>query len=187
MSSMNGFFIRKVTDDAITAVRAKFSSAEIKTNSEFIRVLNAPLREQDLMELSLLLETDVIWLMYQSVVDAFEYYHWRAGILLRALVYGCYIQERTWERVEGQPEVWEQAIFFDPDDLALLLEDDEEDEEDKLSDAEKQRLEQFWQAGELVVGEFVPILSAQTCTFQIATYYRFPGWDFEPSGDERHG
>ncbi len=176
MSSMNGFFVRKVTEDAIAAVRAKFPSAEIETNAEFIRVLKATRREQDLLELSLGLDTDVMWLGYHSITDEFEYYHWRTGKLVRALGYGL-DQDRTWERIQGQPEAWDRPYFFAPEELTFLLDDDEDDEEDKLSAEEKQRLEQFWQAGELVVGENAPILAAQSCAFHIATYYRFPGWD----------
>src|SRR5258708_31103695 len=173
MGSMNAFFVRKVTDDAISAVGAMFSSAEIKTNSEFIGVtldIYAKTPEQNLMELSSRLETDVMWLGCQSVVDCFEYYHWQAGKLLRTLVYGCYTQERSWERIEGQPEAWEQAAFFDPGFLAFILEDEESDEE-------KQRLEQFWQTGELVLGRMEPYLSARNCAHHVAAYYRFPGWD----------
>jgi hypothetical protein len=174
---LKAFFVRKVTDDATSAVRAMFSSAEIKTNSQFISVkLDTYGKEQALMELSARLETDVKWLVYQSVTDAFEYYHWRAGTLLRALVYGCYT-DRVWERIEGQPETWERQAFFDPEDLALYLEDDEDESEDNLSAEEKLRLEQFWQAGELVTGEIVPVLGAQRCAFHIAAYYQFPGWE----------
>jgi len=182
MSLMKDLFVRKVTDDAITAIRAKFSSAEIKTNSEYIRVLNTPLLERDLMELSLHLETDVMWLGYWSMADALEYYHWQAGELVRALGYGIY-QDRTWERIEGQPEAWERGFFFDPEELAFLLDDFEDDEEDRLNEEEKQRLQQFWHAGELVIGENVPILGAQRCAFYIAAYYQFPGWDSERPGE----
>lgn len=178
MGSMNDFFIRKITHEAINAVRATFSPAEVITNSEYIRVLDATLQEKELAELSLQLETDVIWLSYHSITDWFEYYHWQAGKLVRALGYGLY-KERTWERIEGLSEAWEREFFFDPDDLALLVDDDEDDEEDKLSDQEKQRLEQFWQTGELVIGEHIPVLSAQRCAFYIANYYQFPGREFE--------
>lgn len=175
MGSMNDFFVRKVTDDAITAVHAKFSLAEVMTNSEYIRVLQATLQEQELMELSLRLETDVMWLSYHSITDWFEYYHWHTGKLVRALVYA----EITWEHVEGQSEAWERQFFFTPDRLAFHLDDEEEDEEDKLSEEEKQRLEQFWQTSELVRGEHIPIFGVQRCAFYVATYYRFPGWEFE--------
>lgn len=173
MSSMYDFFVQKVNDIAISDVRGMFPSAELITNAEFIRVrlgIYAP--EQALMGLSLRLETDVMWLSYHSVVDWFEYYHWKDGILLRALVYGRTV-ERAWERIEGEPEAWERQVFFDPDDLASLLEWSDEDE----TEEEKQQLREFWQHGELVLDRMEPFLSAQSCAFDIATYYRFPGWD----------
>lgn len=182
MGSLKVLYVRRVTDDARSAILAMFPAAVVTNNSVFISaVLDSHEKppEHDLMVLSARLETDVMWLGFQSVVDVFEYYHWSTGTLLRALVYGCYRQERTWERIEGQPEAWEQAAFFDPEDLALLLNDEDIDDEDKLSGEEKQRLEQFWQAGELVAGETEPVLSARGCALNIATYYQFPGWNFE--------
>jgi len=86
-----------------------------------------------------------MWLSYNNGVGWFEYYHWRAGTL-------------------------ERAVFFDPEFLSSLLEDEESDEE-------KQRLEQIWQNGELVIGEMAPYLDGQSEAFDVATYYRFPGWD----------
>jgi hypothetical protein len=171
MGTLNSFYVQKVTEDAISTVRGMFSSAEITTTAEYIGVIlgnHADTPEQVLMQLSSRLETDVMWLSFQSVVDAFEYYHWRGGALLRALVYGYSIQERTWERIEGQSEGWEQAAFFDPETLAFILEDEENDEE-------KRRLEQFWQTGELVLGRMEPYLSAKECARHVVTYYRFSG------------
>lgn len=185
MGTLNAFYVRKVTDDADSAIRALFPSAVMTSNSQFIGVVldnQAETPVHELMALSARLETDVMWLSFQSVVDAFEYYRWNSGVLLRALVYGCYTQERTWERIEGQPEAWEQAAFFDPEDLALLLDDEDDDDEDRLSDAEKQRLERFWQAGELIVGETIPILGAKRCALHVATHYQLPGWNLERAG-----
>jgi hypothetical protein len=177
MSGINQCFVRNVTDEAIAAVRAMFPSSELETNAEFTRVLTATLLEQALRELSARLQTDVMWIAYQSVTDFFEYYHWRAGDLFRALVYGHYV-ERTWERVEGQAEAWEREYFFAPQELAAMIEDEQDlDEQDRWSEAEIQRLKEFWQAGELVAGERMPMLGAQRCAFHLATYYRFPGWD----------
>jgi len=184
MPSMNAFFVQKVTDDAIAAVRANFSSSEIITNSEFMHVVGATLQQQALMDLSVQFNTDVMWLSYHSVSGGFAYYHWRTGTLLRALVYSN-IEDHTWELVEGQAEDWEQQFFFTAENLADELDDEEDDEEDKLSDEEKQRIERFWQAGQLVVGEHIPSLGAQSCAFHIATYYRFPGWDFEEPHERR--
>jgi len=71
--------------------------------------------ERDLAELSLRFGTDVLWLSFQSTVDAFQFYHWRNGEHLRTLVYGCFDKEHTWERTEGNPESWERAVFFNPE------------------------------------------------------------------------
>lgn len=182
MASMNMFFVREVTDDAIAAVRAMFPADEMMTNSEFIRlrlIVFTKNPEQELMELSSRLKTDVWWLRYHSISGVFGYYHWRLGVLLRAIVRG-HIEDRTWERVEGQPEPWEQALFFNPETLADLLEDEDnylDDDEEEDIDEYKRQLEAFYQKGELVIGRMEPYISAQSCTFDIATYYRFPGWD----------
>jgi hypothetical protein len=57
-------------------------------------------------------DSDVIWLSFQSVVDAFGYAHWRSGVCLRELVYGYEKEERTWERVHGEAEPWEREALF---------------------------------------------------------------------------
>lgn len=173
MGTLNTFYVRKVTDDVISAVRIAFSSAETTTTAEFIGVMLsscASVPELDLVALSLRFETDVIWLSFQSVVDAFEYYHWHTGTQLRALVYGSSDQERIWERIEGQPEEWEKSAFFDRKNLAFLLEDEESDEE-------RRRLEKFWQIGELVIGRTEPYLNARECARHVVAYYQLPGWE----------
>jgi hypothetical protein len=57
-------------------------------------------------QLSRELATDVLWLSVQPAVDAFEYVHYKAGSVLRVLVYGC-TEERVWEAIEGAPQPWE--------------------------------------------------------------------------------
>jgi hypothetical protein len=129
MGTLNAIYVRGASEAVIPIVSAAFPSAEIETDpvSPFIDVVlagddwQAP--ESDLLALSLTLDTDVIWLSFQSVTDTFDFIHWYAGKLLRVLVYGLYA-ERTWERIEGRPEPWEQATFFDPEFLADLLEDE---------------------------------------------------------------
>ncbi len=74
----------------------------------------------DLAKLSTEFGTDVIWLSFQSVVDAFQFRHWRAGTLVRSLVFGCYgDEERTWTEADGEPEPWEREAFFDPKTLKI--------------------------------------------------------------------
>jgi hypothetical protein len=180
MATFNGFYIRGCT--ALIAVRAEFPTAEIQSSAEFISAIVSDDRVPApiLTRLSSTFHTDVFWLRFQSVVDAFEYYHWFDGTLVRALVYGC-MQERIWERIEGTPEPWEQAAFFDTEFLADLLEDLREDEADGFitpeeCEAECRALEHFWQSGELQIGRSEPYLSSRTCAREAALYYGFPGW-----------
>ena len=123
----------------------------------------------DLAGLSADLATDVIWLSFQSVVDAFEFHHWRAGTILRALVFGCYEEERTWERVEGEAEAWEREAFFDPKALRHPL-------EYAKTDDEKRELERIWRDAELLPGRTEPSIDARESARKAAEHYHFPGW-----------
>lgn len=181
MATFNSFYIRDSA--ALPIVRAEFPTAEIEASAEFTSAMVSDDRVPApiLIRLSSSLRTDVFWLSFQSVVDAFEYYHWYDGTLVRALVYGCETQERTWERIEGTPEPWEQAAFFDTELLADLLEDLQADEADGFitpeeCEAECRALEYFWQVGELQIGRMEPYVSAQAAARAVALYYRFPGW-----------
>src|SRR4051812_6214750 len=110
MGTLNAFYLRPTTDtgEIANAVRVKLPKAEVVANAYFYGVTMPPETfkppERDLMTLSSQLQTDVIWLSFHSVVDAFQFHHWRAGEHLRSLVYGCFTVERTWERAEGKPE-----------------------------------------------------------------------------------
>ena len=124
--------------------------------------------EQRLAALSARLHTDVIWLAFQSVVDAFEYHHWRDGALLRSLVYGFREAERTWERVEGTPEPWEAEILFgDPEDLRAALESAE-------SATERADVERAWRERRPAVGSPYPMLDARDCGIRVHEHYDFP-------------
>jgi hypothetical protein len=67
-----------------------------------------------LAEISRALDTDVLWLSFQSTVDAFEYAHWKSSVLVRDLQYGCHKEERTWEEWSGTPERWEATARIHP-------------------------------------------------------------------------
>src|SRR5262249_32164524 len=72
------------------AIPAKFRHAKVQagTRSEesYCRTMNMWPPKRELMELSLRLKTDVLWLSFQSVVDAFQFHHWQSGNHLRSLV-----------------------------------------------------------------------------------------------------
>lgn len=89
------------------ATEPAFSFAEIPWND-----FQAP--SQLIEDLSRDLQTDVLWLAFQSVVDAFAFEHWRNGICGRRLIFGCFDAERTWEQIEGDAEAWESEALESP-------------------------------------------------------------------------
>jgi hypothetical protein len=105
------------------------------------------------LEISKDFATDVFWLSFQSVVDAFQFHHWKEGVAVRSFVYGCFVEERIWERVEGYCEPWEKTVFFDPKEL-----------------------ERIWREEEIAIGSAEPGMDARECAWKIAEYYEFPGW-----------
>src|SRR5688572_25411670 len=151
MGTRNAFYVKAPTGDnaASSAIRVKFPAAQMDSSPHFIGVrmaddaFEAP--ERDLAELSSQLSTDVIWLGLQSAVDAFQFHHWQAGKHLRSLVFGCFAEERTWERIEGEPEPWERDVFFDRRDLEMSL-------KYANAEAEKRELERIWREAELLPG-----------------------------------
>lgn len=160
MGTLNAFYVRAGEDDTAiaTAIRAKFRTAEIEAGTPFWGVtlpeeaFEVP--ERDLAELSSHLKTDIIWLGFQSVVDAFQFHRWQSGKKLRALVYGCFTEERTWEHAEGTPEPWEKDVFFNPEELDRRL--------DFLdSDDEKRELQRIWEKAQIDSGNIEPSLDAR--------------------------
>jgi hypothetical protein len=175
MGTWNVLYIRSNGDSTVAAVRKLFPDAELKSGRDFIGVTlpaddyGSPTCDPD--KLSSEFGTDVIWLMFQSVVDAFQFRHWRAGALVRSLVFGCYgDEERMWTEADGQPEPWERAAFFDPKDLQHPL-------EFAQSDEEKRELERIWREAELLPDRLEPSIDARESARKAAEYYHFPGWN----------
>jgi hypothetical protein len=154
-------------------VCTRFPAARIEPGPSFTGVVFPPEEHQPpqqvMAEISSRLNTDVIWLSFQSVVDAFEFHHWRSGDLLRSLVFGCYKDERTWENVSGIAEQWERETFFEPEGLKLALEFVEDE-------AQQEELRRIWEQVELRPGRTEPNLSAGGCARKVAAFYAFPGW-----------
>ena len=176
MGTWNAFYVKTPSDsDALGfLISRRFPTARIEAGSPFTGVVLPPEAHQppqpDMAEISTRLDTDVIWLSFQSSVDAFEYHHWRSGDLLRSLVYGCYKEERTWESVGGHPEDWEREILFDPDRLETAIEFAEDDDQ-------KDEYRRIWREAEIRPGRMEPSLSAGGCAHKIAAVYAFPGWE----------
>lgn len=175
MATLNAVYVRAGTDDAAisAAIRAKFPNAEAEANTQFLGITLPPeafeAAEGDLMELSSRLNTDILWLSFQSTVDAFQFHHWRAGKHLRSLVYGCFAEERTWERAEGMSEPWERDVFFDQEGLKLGM------QYSKNDDA-KREMERIWRDAEIRPGRIDPMLDGRECARKVAVHFGFPGW-----------
>jgi hypothetical protein len=171
MGTWNAFYVKSEDEAAIVAIRREFPEAETDANGEYIGVkladdaFEAP--ERKLSDLSQRFNTDVIWMSFQSVVDAFQFHHWRAGARLRSLVFGCFEEERTWERVEGTPEPWEREVFFDEKDLKIPL-------ECATTEQDKAKLRRIWQDAELLPGRTEPSLDSRGCAHKIARHYQLP-------------
>jgi hypothetical protein len=172
MGTLYAIYVRVSDPATADALLSEYPGAYTEPGMQFYAVddplCGYPPPESELLELSVRLAADVLWLAFQSVVDAFEYHHWRAGAHLRSLVFGCYGQELTWERSEGQPEPWEREAIFDRGDLAIWMEGATEDE--------RREYERIWSDAVLSTGQMVPCLDARETARKVAEYYRLPGW-----------
>lgn len=174
MGTMNAFYVRAETEGLTAAIQKSFPAAELSTGNGFTSTIlpndqYEPPKDA-LAQLSSDFNTDVMWLGFQSVVDAFNFQHWQNGSLLRSLVYGCHEEERTWEVAEGQPEPWEEEAFFAPNHLKFLVGEIAKNEE------EKSQYERIWQNRELVQGRNEPMVSSKAVAWVVARHYNFPGW-----------
>jgi len=162
MGTLNAFYVRATTNtaDVTAAIRARFPKAAVETDTHFIGVKMPDEafepQERELIELSARFDTDVIW-----------FYHWRAGEQLRVLVYGCFAEERTWERAEGTPEPWEREVFFGPTGLAFALKYAD-------SDLDKHEMERIWREAEIRPGRTEPGLDGRECARAVAQHFHFP-------------
>ncbi len=176
MGTMNAFYVRAQSEKATPLIRQDFPKAEIEQFEDFSGVIldddafEAP--EQALAKISSELNTDVMWMGFQSTVDAFQFHRWKAGKHIRALVYGCFQEERTWERAEGEPEPWEREVFFNPKDLEFEL-------KYANDESQKQELKSIWQNAEIVPGRMMPSVDAKDRAHKIARVYRFPHYGVE--------
>jgi hypothetical protein len=170
MGTLNAIYVR-ATEQQCVILRAEYPTASTEPGLDF-QVIEQPRTafeppEDALSALSARLDTDVLWLTFQSAADAFRFHHWRGGKQLRALVYG-YVEQHLWERIEGEPQPWEREAFFDPERLADALE--------YVNKKEAAELKRIWRNEELVVGRTTPLIAAREAARSVAEFYRLPGW-----------
>ncbi|HSV16356.1 MAG TPA: hypothetical protein VLI90_18980 [Tepidisphaeraceae bacterium] len=180
MGTLNAIYIRSTDAAAARAIRMNYSSAVTEPGTRFFAVelpadsFRCP--EAELQQLSKRLQTDVIWLSFQSVADAFQYYHWQSGKRVRALAYGCFVRDGEWEQAEGQPQEWEAAVLFNRDRVHL----------EHYTPAEQKQLKRIFREQILKVGSPYPSLDARETARGVAEYYRFPGWELSDEDDDQY-
>jgi hypothetical protein len=127
--------------------------------------------EDDLAELASLssdLETDVLWVGYSSVSDAFRYHHWQLGQSVRSLAYGWFDTIGIWDFAEGTPEPWEQPTFFHPSALDYWIIPEEEDE--------RAVLRHILITGEIRAGLKLPSVDVRVAARMIGEEFGLLGW-----------
>lgn len=126
--------------------------------------------ESALQQISKIHQVNIFWLAMSSVTDSLHYIHWSEGRLVRALGYGCFEEERTWERVDGEPESWETAAIFTQEGLITAL-------SCVSTPAEQAELRELWSRGNPKLGGFEPTVDAREVARAAALYYHLPGWE----------
>jgi hypothetical protein len=177
MGTLNAIYVRAADTSVASALSAEYAQAYTEPGTQFF-VVDQPVDrfrcpEAELMALSERLKTDVIWLSFQSDVDAFQFHHWRSGKHLRSLVYGCFDEDGTWERVEGWAEPWEDAILFDRHQLVHALQYIEDQ-------GERRAVESVYRERKIVRGHTEPSLDAGETARRVARFFHLPGWGIVP-------
>ncbi len=170
MSIFNAFFIRANEKATLEVVRDGFHEMEVDRFCDFIGVRFArpvsKVPQAMLIRLSEMLNTDVIWLSFESAMDCFEFHHWQSAQHVRSLVYGLE-EERTWERADGKSEIWEARVFFDPRNMECALGDAEDDEQ-------RETIQRIYREAKIEPGQTEPSISSKETADAIAQLYGFP-------------
>jgi len=173
MGTLNAIYIRAADTAVASAISAEYADAYTEPGTQFYAVDQPADRfrcpEGELAALSERLNTGVIWLGFQSAADAFQFHHWRGGEHLRSLVYGCFEEDRTWERIEGEPEPWENSILFDRHHLVRALQYIEDE-------GERRAVESIYRDQKIVRGHTEPSLDARETARRVAKFFHLPGW-----------
>ncbi len=179
MGTWNAFYVKGQGDEVTAAIRQSFPDAAMESSPAFVGVRRPDeafeVPEAELRTLSTHLNTDVIWLSFQSAVDAFQFRLWRAGQPVRSLIFGCDGEERTWDRADGAPQSWEAEVLFDEEELRSAI-------EFQPSETARQELKRFWRAREIVPGRTDPPVDSKDAARGIAAHYGLPHYGLSDRG-----
>lgn len=178
MGTLNAFYVKASGGGTEKAIKAKYPGASTEPGCPFfvIRMRDSefepPMKE--LERLSSDLQTEVIWLTFQSAVDAFRYEHFVNGEHTRSLVFGCNHSEGEWETIQGVEQPWEASVLFG--DLDRWLADE------YLTQQEREHLTDVYEHRRLEPGSPDPSIDAAKAAHGVAVFYRLPGWFLGSNG-----
>jgi hypothetical protein len=106
---------------------------------------------------------EIIYLHGDSSCDAFVYEHSRDGVALRKLVWFPMLDDdwtAGWICVQGEPEVWEGEMFFRPDRLSQVLDNERMNYEDRGDEDQfperEAHIRQLWESRAIAAGDTLP-------------------------------
>lgn len=129
------------------------------------------------------------YITWHSSADTFTYCHWRAGKRLRTLEYtyadpnDCGHKSPVWTIAEGEPESWEQEVFFTKQRLKREL------SAHPTSLKARKRVVSFWRQGTIRKGLSWPSRAARRVEWEIMLHYGLPTYrvHLSPSSPAPHG
>lgn len=167
---MTNFYVRCGDDaEALARVYAHYPDAVIDPPSTFASISVSDgenVNEATVMDVAERLRAEVIFLGFASSTDSFAYTHCVYDRCVRHLRYGWEKEERWWESVEGEPEDWEHAAFFDEQQL----------EDMEALDPMRERVEAMFRRGRVRAGMGWPIIDAREAARAVAVYFRLTDW-----------
>jgi hypothetical protein len=177
MTTSGARYVRLGDRDAqISSLRARFGEAAIVTADDSayaaIVVITPSLQpDDDLADLSREFG-EAFSVQTQTIADLLVYDHFRAGKRTRGLTYAG---EAGWQRVVGEPEAWEQRVFFAQARLEEILLELEDDTSDAATlEREAAELRRLWAGGRLEEGNSRPAIDLRAVTRAITQHQQLP-------------
>lgn len=91
--------------------------ADESKHEMLIRVAEVEELERLLPDLAKVSDAEYYGFSYETIVDAFVYWHYIAGQQVRYFEFGMFDEERTWNELVGTPESWEAEVFFSESEM----------------------------------------------------------------------
>lgn len=167
-------------NDLLRGGKSNSSWPEIVTDKRWL-LIDVPLGGAGAVEVEPILELltketggEAFYITWHSSADTFTYCHWREGKRLRTLEYNYADpndfghKSPVWTIAEGEPESWEQEVFFTKDRLKREL------SAHPTSIKARKRVVSYWRLGTIQKGLSCPSRAARRVEWEIMLHYGLP-------------